>query len=89
MNVLKLTDEEMTLTREDAELLIQVIKEDSSYEHWKYQRNYFMSCAITKTYWMPHYLESLEHADKKYQHLHKTLKKLKTLIDNKPFKEKV
>ena len=78
----------MTFTKDELELIKQVIEKDSSYEHWKYQRNYFMSCAITNTYWMPHYLEPLEHADKKYQHLHKVLEKLESLIENKPIEVK-
>mgnify|MGYP001331562698 CR=1 FL=1 len=69
----------MTFTKDELKLLTQVIKKDSSYEHWKYQRNYFMSCAITNTYWFPHKLERLEHADKQYQPLHQVLEKLETL----------
>ena len=63
----------MTFTKDELELLKEVIEEESNYEHWKYKRNYLMSCAITDTYWMPHFLEWLEHADKHYQPLHQIL----------------
>ena len=78
----------MTFTKDELELLKQIIEEESNYEHWKYSRNYHMSCAITNTYWMPHYLEVLEHADKQYQPLHQILEKLESLIEDKPIEVK-
>ena len=78
----------MKFTKNELELLTQVIKKDSSYEHWKYQRNYYMSCAITDTYWLPHNLKWLEYADKEYQPLHLILKKLESLIEDRPIEIK-
>ncbi len=78
----------MTFTKDELELIKKVVVEDSGYEHWNYQRNYFMSCAITNTYWMPRKLEQLEHADKEYQPLHQVLEKLESLIENKPLEVK-